>query len=664
MTDFAKEVQDRWKDAQEADKDNRKEAILDLEFAAGDQWDDQTRQQRERVTEDRPYPLPCLTINTVPQFIGQVIGDRRANATSIKVLPREDGDKEIAEIRSELIRSIELQSKAPRVYAQSFEQAVTCGVGNFRIDLDYAREDVFDRDLFIRAIPNPLAVLWDPMSGDPTGRDAEFCFVQDRIRHDDYRAKFKAEPTDALNVDSNGNTTGDWIDSETVRVAEFWKMSDKPLTIAMQMDGSIIDITGKKASDLLGQLAINPATQKPYLRETSCRYATRILTNGKEELDEPFELKIPRLPIIRVMGREVWIDNKRVRFGLVRFARDPQRLKNYMRSVWAQKLMSAPRHNWMGPAGAFEGRQGDFSDVLIYNDEAKFPPTPMTQNQLADFLTGAQVFAQDMKDTTGLHDASLGMRSNETSGVAIRARQGEGDNATIIYHDNMDSAQQEAGEVINALIPTVFDTPRTVRLIGQDDAVRLIRVNDEAAAQSPDYPQDKGYDLSTGRYDVQITTGTAFETKRVEAAANMMEMARAAPQIFAVAGDLIAKAQDWPGADEIAERIKRTVPPQYLGDDETNDDKDPEAAQAAAQKAQQAEQMQQAAADMEMKLKQAEVNKAEAEARKANAEADKAEAEAQQLNAEMALKGAHMAEVASMGEEDDELGDMPEGIAA
>jgi hypothetical protein len=566
--------------------------------------------------------------------------------TSIKVLPREDGDKEIAEIRSELIRSIELQSKAQRIYAQAFEQAVTCGVGNFRVDLDYAREDAFDRDLFIRGIANPLAVSWDPMSADPTGRDAEYCFVQDRIRHDEYRERFKAEPTDALNEDSNGNKSGDWYDSETVRVVEYWKMSEKPKTIAMLQDGSVVDMATKPQLPLM----INPATQKPYMREVSCRYATRVLTNGKEELEAAFELKIPRVPIIRVMGREVWIDNRRVRFGLVRFARDPQRLKNYMRSVWAQKLMSAPRYNWMAPASAVAGRQGDYSDVLVYNDDATLAPVAMTQNQLADFLTGAQVFAQDMKDTTGLHDASLGMRSNETSGVAIRARQGEGDNATIVYHDNMNSAQQEAGEVINELIPQVFDTARTVRLLGADDAVRLLRVNDPNAAGDQAYPQDKNYDLSTGRYDVQISTGVAFETKRAESAAHMMEIASRNPKFAEIVPDFMVKALDLPHADEMAERFKRTVPKEILGEEE---DESPEEQQEKAEAAQ----LQKEMASLAQRKAVAETEKAEADARRAEAEAAKAASEAEEMKAALALKGAHLA---TMAEDADDMGeDLP-----
>jgi hypothetical protein len=624
--DFGKEVRELREAALEADKTNRDEALLDLEFAGLKQWDDRVRQMREQ-RGDKP-PLPCLTIDTTNQLIGQVVGDRRANQTSIKVLPREDGDKQVAEIRSELIRSIELQSKAQRVYAQAFEQAVTCGQGNFRVDLDYAYEDAFERDIFIRGIPNPMAVLWDPLAGDPTGRDATYCFVEERMRPEDYKARF-GEDASSLQSDTTMRGT-DWVDSETVLVAELHRITEKSKTVALTIDGKTVEIADpeafEKVSTELGEfftdgkiaLAINQAKGEPYMRETKCKYATRILTNGKEELDDKFEMKLPRLPIIRVMGREVWIGNKRVRFGLMRAARDQQRLKNYLRSVAAEKLMFAPRHSYLVEAGSIDGMEGDYgANVLTYKKGAQ-PPQEATLNNMQALVQMSEMFSQDMKDVTGIHDASLGIRSNETSGVAIRARQGEGDIATIIYHDNMSSSQQEAGDVINEMIPLVFDTARTIRTVGEDDATKLIKIN---------HPNDpESIDLSIGRYDVTVATGPAYMTKRIEAAQNMIDAAQVAPQLWAVAGDLIALAQDWPQADKIAERLKKGLPPQFQEEDE--EEQSPEQLQAKAQA--QAE---------EAEMKALARRTAAAQAEEAEARADKAKAEAAAARAKPQIDG-------------------------
>lgn len=642
MTDFTNEIRELWRQGEDAERQNREEALNDLRFAAGEQWDDRVRQYRE--SGDRPFPLPCLTINTLPQFIGQVVGDRRANQTSIKVLPREDGDKEVAEVRSELIRSIEHQSKAERIYTQSFEQAVTCGIGNFRVDLDYAYEDAFERDLFVRGIPNPLAVMWDPMAADPTARDADWCFVTDRLTREEYKKRFPnaAEPSMFdMEIQAQG-----WVEDSTVRIGEYWRMEERDRTIALFADGTVQDVTERR-DDYKGLLFMD-ASGKPRIRQSKCKYAVMVLTNGQEPLSDPFELKIPRLPIIRVMGREVWIGDKRVRFGLTRFARDPQRLKNYWRSVVAELLMGAPRANYIAYAAAIQGRENDWPNTLIANDGSELPVAVTGQN-LAAFINEAAMCAQDMQDTTGLHDAMMGIKSNETSGVAIQRRQHEGDIATIGYHDNMNAAMQEAGEVLNALIPVVYDTPRTIRVIGEDDAVRLLRVND------PDFqPSDlvkENIDLSKGRYDVAISTGPAYMTKRQEAGAQLMELARGNADMMAKAGDLVVKALDIPDGDEIAERLR---PPGAIEQEEMTPEQQAEQ-QQAAQMRQMVQQMEMANADAELKKKIADARKAEADAEKAEAEAEKAQIEVTKLKAETVVEAAEMAEIAAEGIETEEM---------
>jgi hypothetical protein len=358
------------------------------------------------------------------------------------------------------------------------------------------------------------------------------------------------------------------------------------------------------------------------------------MTNGQEELTDPFELKLPRLPIIRVMGREVWIGDRRVRFGLVRFARDPQRLKNYYRSVVAELLMGAQRANFVAQAAAVKGRTGDWPNTLVYNDGAE-KPQEITGTNLSNIANEAENCAQDMKETTGIYEAGLGQKSNETSGVAIQRRQHEGDIATVGFHDNMNAALEEGGEVVNALLDVTHDTARTARLMGEDGAVRMQRLND------PNDPE--AVDLSIGRYDTIITTGPAYMNRKQEAAAGMLEFARAAPGIIERAGDLIAKSQDWPMAEEFAERLQ----PPGVVDEEDMTPEQQQAAAAAKQQQAQAQQMEMAAAQAELTLKQQQARKAEADADKAEAEAEKARLEVTNMKKDIALEGAELAGLAT-----------------
>jgi hypothetical protein len=156
-----------------------------------------------------------------------------------------------------------------------------------------------------------------------------------------------------------------------------------------------------------------------------------------------------------------------------------------------------------------------------------------------------------MKDVTGIHDASLGIKSNEVSGRAIQARQREGDIASLTFYDNANAAVLEAGDVINQFLPQIYDGTRTIRTIGEDETTKFYRIND---------PMDPtAIDFSVGMFDVALSTGTSYTTRRVEAAQAMMDAIQVWPQLMTVAGDLVARAQDWPGADKIAERLEQSL---------------------------------------------------------------------------------------------------------
>lgn len=617
------------------DSNNRDWALEDLEFAAGDQWDKNVKAAREAMLR------PCLTINVLPQFIGQVVGDRRLNKTQIKVRPFKDGTAEVADIRAGIIKSIELYSRAERVYDAACEAQVTCGISNFRIDMEYAANDVFDQDIFIRHIPNPLSVIWDRMSVDPTGRDARHCFVTDTIPKEVYEKNYPNLPEPSPIRTEYAMNKG-WMDNNVVRITEFWELIEKPAIFAMMLDGDVKDVTGLDPAEYEQMLWRHPITNKPKMRKGFRTFARMHLVSGTAILSEAYELPLDRLPIIRVEGRVIQVGEDRIRFGLVRYAKDSQRLKNYWRSVAAESLALAPKAQWFGPEDAFEGFEDEFrnnaksGDILLrYKKNASAPPQRVDPPRVeAALLQEAQMNQQDIKDTTGLHDASLGIQSNEVSGKAIQARQKEGDVATVIYHDNLNHSILEAGSVINQLIPIAYDTVRTMRIVGEDEKHKLMTVNDPTDENSPD--------ITKGKYDVVLDTGPSFTTQRAEALDAMMTLIQTSPDLMMVFGDEAIKAMDWPEAYAMAARlknfIKQTNPGVFAGEEEEGEEgqqgggegaQDPAQLMALQQAAQQME-MQQAAQQLELRKAEAETAQAEANARKAAADADAAEAKARQ----------------------------------
>jgi len=552
---FLQDMRENFQADIDYDQANRDAAIEDKKFAAGEQWDPIVLEQRQG--------LPCLVINNIPQFTAQLVGDWRESRKAVKVVPSTDEDTDVASIRGDLIRNIEMQSRADRVYDSAFESLVQCGDGAFRVSVEYARDDVFDQDLFIRPIEDALSVVWDRFSMDPTGRDAKRVYVNDRIPKKEYNRKYGDVSPGALETDNLNNTT--WCDDESYQVTEYWRLIQRQRLVGLFPNGKVFELEDDNLEEIV---AANGYPVKTRL--TWCSYAQMHLCTGFDILAGPYEYRLNRLPIIRMSGRVTNVGNRRIRYGMVRFMKDAARLKNFWRSVAAEQLGYAPKAKWMATQEAVEGREDDLrkahvsrDPLLVFNDEAEFGRNVQRVDPPgieAALLSEAQTNAQDMKDVTGIHDASLGIRSNETSGRAIMARQREGDVANLTFHDNANAAVLECGDVANQLIPQVYDGTRVIRTVGEDEAVKFVKLND---------PMDpNAVDLSVGMFDVALSTGTSYTTRRVEAAQAMMDAIQVWPDLMGVAGDLVAKAQDWPGADKLAERLKKTIPPHFLDEGE------------------------------------------------------------------------------------------------
>ena len=278
----------------EFDRINREQALDDKKFSAGEQWDPIVLQERKG--------LPCLTINSIPQFTAQLVGDWRESRRAVKVVPSNDEDVDVAGIRGDLIRSIEMQSRADRVYDSAFESLVQCGDGDFRISVEYARDDVFDQDIYIRPIEDCLSVVWDRFSVDPTGRDAKRVFVDDRMPKKEFRSKWPGQSPSNLTEDEDtlDMTVSGWIDEDSYRVTEYWRMIERQRLIAMFENGKIFEVTADNKEQLWIENGLPIKT-----RVSWCSYAQMHLVTGFAILSGPYEYRLNRPPIIRMSGRVV-----------------------------------------------------------------------------------------------------------------------------------------------------------------------------------------------------------------------------------------------------------------------------------------------------------------------------------------------------------------------
>ena len=564
-----REYEELFKDDLDGESENRELALDDIKFSRlGEQWPDKVKEERRR--EGRP----CLTINRMPSFIRQVVNDSRQNKPSIKVKPVDDkADPETAEVLSGLIRNIEYISGADTAYDTALESAVTCGMGFLRVCTDYTSDDEFTQDILIKRITNPLAVVFDTNSESIDGSDWTHAFLIDWITKDEYKARFGKKDKDVRSFSSDAvDGFGTQKDNDDlVRIAEFYQIKDDPFKLLLLTDGSVIkesDFTalhpllGVPVSDLYAEMGIQVNRDRKVMGR---KVVHRVL--GSEVLEEN-DWAGKYIPIVPVFGEEVFYDGKRILKSLIRDAKDPQQMLNYWRTASTELVALAPKAPFIGPVGAFatDSRKWATANVkshpYIQYDGGIPPQRQGFTGPPAGAIQEALNAADDLKSIIGIYDASLGARSNETSGRAIMARQREGDVSTFHYIDNLAKSISHAGRILVDLIPKIYDTPRIVRTLGLDGTTENVQVNQITEVKKDGEAIQRIYDLKTGKYDVSVDVGPGFTTRREESAQQMIELLRAFPQAAPYIGDLFAKNLDWPDADEIAKRLHAMLPPQ------------------------------------------------------------------------------------------------------
>jgi hypothetical protein len=576
--DTLAEALEEFRLSEDSEAENRKQWLDDVKFARlGEQWPDAVKRQRE--LDGRP----CLTINRMPAMIRSVANDARQNKPAIKVHPVDSGAKrETAEILNGLIRNIEYTSSADVAYDTALDHALTGGFGYFRVSTDYACDDEFDQDILIERIANPLTVYGDENSTSADSSDWNKAFTTELYTKEAFEKRWKGAERSNWETDYQDMPNG-WRDGELIRVAEWWSRKEVPAKLLKLSDGMVLyEPEYLKIKDLLDAQGIFVVGERP----TKTYKVTQRIMTGAEVL-ETNDWAGKYIPIIPVYGDEVNVEGKRHWISLVRWAKDPQQMFNYWRTASTELVALAPRMPFIGPKGAFNTDQAKWATAnVVSHPYVEYDGTTPPQRQPfagppAGALQEALNASDDIKSVMGIYDAALGARSNETSGRAILQRQRESDTATFNYIDNLSRAIKHAGRVIVDLIPKVYNTPRIIRVIHEDGTNESVPINKPFIpdqAKSPESQQyeagkqqetidglTKIYDVTTGKYDVTCEVGPSFSTKREEAAAQMLELGKMFPPMMQVAGDLLVKNLDWPGADDIADRLKAMLPPQLQG---------------------------------------------------------------------------------------------------
>jgi hypothetical protein len=589
----------------DAETMNRQQGLEDLKFvSAGEQWP--VELQNSRNLESRPI----LTINKLDGYCRQVTNQQRQQRPRIKVHGMNNqSDAKTAEVLEGICRHIEVQSNADNAYDTAFDYAVRMGWGFIRLITKYQSDDSFDQEIYIDAVDNPFTVYFDPNSTRIDGSDADRCLVTTMIAKD----KFKAMYPDA---DDGGGTsftqrgTGDsqseWITKEDIRVAEYYYAVMEKAKLYQLSDGTTKFADGKDFFARVEAAGLTIENERESYKRT-IKYKKLTAIEVLEERDWPSKY----IPIVPVYGRHVVVGDKRHKFGIVRHAKDAQRMYNFWQTTITESVALAPKAKWLMAEGQDEGHENEWAaanvksfPLLRYKqtdiDGQPAPPPQRLQPEPppSGVMAASAAINQDIATLMGIYDPSQQLPGN-ISGKALNGQQQQVDLTNFDFYDNLTKSIAHVGKIILDLVPKIYDTQRVMRIIGADGKPDLVTINEVKQNEQGIY--EVLHDTTIGQYDVVMETGPGYNSKRQAAVESMMPLFTGNPALFQVAGDLMFRNMEFPGAEVIADRLAASNP---LAQIDEKSEIPPQVQMQLAQNKQQMQQMAQQLQAMQLAIKQ------------------------------------------------------------
>jgi hypothetical protein len=543
----------------------RSKCLDDLEFLSGSPDEPEKQWGAKAVSERNRDGRPALVVNRLDQFVQHITNQQRQNRVSAKVFPVDDkGDIETAEVMQGMLRNIEYASRGEIAYDTAEFYAVAMGFGYWILTTGYSTPYTINQEIKIELVKNPFQVYLGPHEM-PDGSDAEYGFKVTDLTKDEYESEYGSAEGVSSFDDVRGIGDTDWCDDEKIRIVEYRYTEYADDTVIKLKDGteSLKSKVPKAAYErLLKRKAIVDS------RETKIPTFKWCKLTAKDVLDET-TLPFDGIGIVKVTGSELTVNGRTILKGIVRNMKDAQRQYNFMLTEQTEAAMD--KGAVVTVEGQTEGHEAAWGSRLRKNQpnlnvkptSIAGQPAPMPTRLAPDPTIAAKsearmMAAEDLKALTGIYDAALGQKSNETSGVAIEGRQQQSDVANFHFQDNLTSSISHSTRMMVNGMSVVYSGKRVVRTIGEDDSHKIVKINQIFDKNG----EQKIHDFSIGKYDVICTAGPSFPTKRREGSGLLIQLAQKAPVIMNAAPDLVIKSIDIPYAQEIAERLKKTLPPQ------------------------------------------------------------------------------------------------------
>lgn len=564
--DVHEEALERFEEAKTAESEMRDAARDDIAFRRGDQWSKEDKRARRG--------RPTLTIPRINDFPRRVVNEARKNRPAINVSPADSAaSAETATVINGLVRNIERISRADLAYDTALDQAVGNGFGHWQVITEYLDEDSFVQEPRIARIPNPFSVYSDPTATEPDWFDAKWRFLVEEVSANEFERVYGFKPTDVADLPQK-HLGRSWFSrgGTMVQVAKYWRIVYDESTIYQTPDGAVLPSTGDKKRDreLFAQAGMQPTRERVVRKPRAEPY---LMTGAGTFLKS--EYKGAYIPIITVVGEELWDEDERTIKSLIRDAKDSQRAYNFWASLETELVAQQPKSPWVLGKGSIDDpelkKRWDAMNAkafpyVEYDTMGGSMPAPFRSPPptFPDAIRAGMMRAEDdMRAIMGMPQATQGMVSSEQSGVAVYQRKLQGDIGTFHFIDNLGRAIRNTGIVLVDLIPHLFDRERVARIVNADQSVQKVQINRPFI--DPADGKEKNFDVRMGRYDVAVEAGPSYQSQREQQIDSMIKLAQAFPPLMQAGGDLVVAEMPWTNAKEIAQRLKAMLPPELTG---------------------------------------------------------------------------------------------------
>ena len=538
--------------AKEANRKNREREIECLKFYAGGdlQW------REEEIADRRAKGKAWVTVNKMKPAVDQIEGDIRLNPPGPQVFPVGDGgDADTADIHEGLIREVEYRCDAKTAYSTAGKYVGASGFGVLELSTEYENDRSFAQRLCIHSIEDPSTVFFDPNARMANRQDAAWAGKLRMYSKEDYTAQFGAKRK-VLNQSSASAAMG-WISEaigagNALGLAVEWTGAGKGPYFVCEFYQVEVEPTKLRAcSDHICRFddeelpkGVHYLDGEENVRSVGRRKICKYVVDAFEVLDET-EWLGRIIPLIPVLGPEVFIDGKLHRLSLISGALDSQRALNYVATTATELAGLMPKSPWIGWRGQFDDPkwQSANNEMWAYleiepvygtdeNGTQSLLPAPqrnMWEAPIQWLLALASYFSDSIKATTAIYDPSLGAQKGDQSGKAIEQLRSESNVGNYSYADNLHRAISVMYREMVYIFPQIMDGPRVVTIVKPDSQHEIVKIN-ELFGDGSSKPTKN---LANGQYSARAMAGPSFETRQMEAIDQLTHFFKAAPQILA-----------------------------------------------------------------------------------------------------------------------------------